>query len=136
MLNLAPHQGGNDQTLTMGGETLTPQRCIPNMKTIPSKLWSLASVNQNPSSGDTTTGNYELLLYYLNLHVFCFLRGGQTVDWQLHIQYAQLTLNNLFKGEILKTKKFLGYYFLSMIFIVHVYHKNNIKDFLMKFNFK
>jgi hypothetical protein len=30
----------------MGGETLNPQRCIPNMITIPSKLGSVASGNQ------------------------------------------------------------------------------------------
>jgi hypothetical protein len=35
----------------MGGETLTPQRCIPNMKTIPSKLWSVISGNQTVSGG-------------------------------------------------------------------------------------
>jgi hypothetical protein len=33
------------------GETLTPQRYIPNMKIIPSKLWFLASVNQTVSGG-------------------------------------------------------------------------------------
>jgi hypothetical protein len=37
---------------SMGGETLTSQRCIPNMKTIPSKLWSVASGNQTVSGGD------------------------------------------------------------------------------------
>jgi hypothetical protein len=34
---------------SMGGETLTPESCMPNMKTIPSKLWSLASGNQTVS---------------------------------------------------------------------------------------
>jgi hypothetical protein len=35
----------------MGGETLTPQRGLPNMKTIPSKLWSVASGNQTVFGG-------------------------------------------------------------------------------------
>jgi hypothetical protein len=35
----------------MGGDTLTSQRCIPNIKTIPSKLWSVASGNQTVSGG-------------------------------------------------------------------------------------
>jgi hypothetical protein len=30
---------------------LNPQRCIPNMKTIHSKLWSVASGNQTVSGG-------------------------------------------------------------------------------------
>jgi hypothetical protein len=33
----------------MSGETLTNQRCILNTKTIPSKLWSVASGNQTVS---------------------------------------------------------------------------------------
>jgi hypothetical protein len=37
---------------SMGDETSTPaQRCIPNMKTTPSKLWSVASRNQSVSGG-------------------------------------------------------------------------------------
>jgi hypothetical protein len=39
---------------SMGGETLTPQRCIPNMKTIPSKLWSVAlEMKQFPAAAET-----------------------------------------------------------------------------------
>jgi hypothetical protein len=48
---------------SMGGEILTPQRCIPNMKTIRSKLWSVASGggrDQNQSIPDFVRGyNYN-----------------------------------------------------------------------------
>jgi hypothetical protein len=51
----------NDPTLTisMSGETLTRQRFIPNMKTIPSKLWFLASVNQTVSGGGRGQDQYQ-----------------------------------------------------------------------------
>jgi hypothetical protein len=67
---------------SMGGETLTPQRCIPNMKTIPSKLSSVASRNQTvsgggcvrtktkvspTSSGDTIIKNRFITLFYEGL---------------------------------------------------------------------
>jgi hypothetical protein len=44
----------------MGGETLTPQRCIPNMKTIPSKLRSIASGNQTVSGGGGGGGRDQI----------------------------------------------------------------------------
>jgi hypothetical protein len=43
----------------MGGETSTPQRCIPNMKTIRSKLWSVVSGNQTVSGGGGDGGGWD-----------------------------------------------------------------------------
>jgi hypothetical protein len=43
------------------GDTMTdfnPQRCILNMKTIPSKLWSVASRNQRVSGSCGVSGSY------------------------------------------------------------------------------
>jgi hypothetical protein len=43
---------------SMGGETI--QRCIPTMKTIPSKLWSVASRNQTISGGGEQDQNQSI----------------------------------------------------------------------------
>jgi hypothetical protein len=103
---------------SMGSVTLTLQRCIPNMKTIPLKLWSVASGNQTvsggggvrdqnqsipTSSGDTIIGcsmKANVLEMLKRLFYFIFL------VWPLvHIRVA---VNNCFK-PLLKNYKF---YFL------------------------
>jgi hypothetical protein len=47
-------------SILMDDETLTPQLCIPNIKTIPSKLWSVASSNQTVSvCGGGDSGRHD-----------------------------------------------------------------------------
>jgi hypothetical protein len=54
-----PGEMTRPRPFSMGGETLTPQRCIPNMKTIPSKLWSVPSGNQTVSGGGGDGGRRD-----------------------------------------------------------------------------
>jgi hypothetical protein len=71
----------------MGGETLTPQRYIPNMKTIPSKLWSVASGNQTVSGVGSGDGGRDQ-----NQSIPDFVRGynkqsNYIYHWKFYIIY-------------------------------------------------
>jgi hypothetical protein len=106
----------------MGGETSTPQRCIPNMKTIRSKLWSVLSGNQTVSGGGGGDGgggrdqnqsipDFVRGYYYLSFMV-CIFTGMFVLLYLITYGSYKLIFNGV---QVFYNKMYIHVYVLSLV---------------------